>query len=330
MRSLITTKHLCLLLLALQAAATPAPAAELTPRITLLLSGDIDIHLQTMRGFKQRLDEYGNITAVLDIQNLENSDYSDRAEQTNPGSDLIIAIGSQATRKIVAADTAIPALSIITPKVTFDALLNDSESASKRQRSGKLTGIVLDQPPARRLRLMKMLLPESQRISILWGPISSQESEEYHAAAKAVDLELVTAVVDAEENPVPVIEGLIRDSDALLAVYDSIALNPSTAKWLLYLAYQSRLPVIGFSKAYVDAGALAAVYTTPEQIGRQAAEVVYEYLNGNSGRLPAQRYPKYFSLGLNRSVARSIGLTLPDEDRLLDELLQAEEGTRGE
>lgn len=330
MSPIITIKRLSLLLLALQAAVTSVSAAELTPRITLLLSGDIDIHLQTMRGFKQRLDEYGNITALLDIKKLGDANLADSIDLANTDSELIIAIGSHATRKIVETDVAIPALCVVTPKVTFDALLNDSESASRRHRSGKLAGIVLDQPPTRRMRLIRMLLPNHLRTGILWGPTSRQESAEYQAAAETVGLELVTAVVDADANPVPVIEDLIRDSDALLAVYDSVALNPGTAKWLLYLAYQNRLPVIGFSRAYVDAGALAAVYSTPGQIGRQAAEVVYEYLHDNSGRLPAQRYPKYFSLGLNRSVARAIGLTLPDEDRLLEQLMQAEEGRRAE
>jgi ABC-type uncharacterized transport system substrate-binding protein len=143
-------------------------------------------------------------------------------------------------------------------------------------------------------------------------------------------VELNEAVVDEDANPVPIIEDLIKDNKALLAVYDSVALNPNISKWLLYLAYQHRVPVIGFSRAYVDAGALAAVYSTPEQIGRQAAEIVYDYIEGNSGSLPLQIYPKYFSLGLNRSVARSIGLSLPDEDLLLQQLIQAEEGRQAQ
>jgi len=327
MKPILTIRFL-LLLLAFPVTVLPVHAAELTPRITLLLSGSMDIHLQTLRGFKARLDEYGNITAVLGIKNLDDDSHADSVNLGESDPELIIAIGSRATRKLIEADLDTPALSIVTPKVTFNTLLSASETASKRQHSGKLAGIVLDQPPSRRMRLARSLLPGPLSVGVLWGPTSKQESAEYHAAAEMAGLELNTAVVDDEMNPIPMIERLIRDNNALLAVYDSIALNPGTAKWLLYLAYQNRIPVIGFSRAYVDAGALAAVYSTPEQIGRQAAEVVHDYIKGNSGRLPAQIYPKYFSLGLNKSVARSIGLSLPDEDRLLLQLMQAEEGSQ--
>jgi ABC-type uncharacterized transport system substrate-binding protein len=311
-------------LFALPAMVMPVRGAELTPRITLLLSGNMDVHLQAMRGFKQRLDAYENIKAALDIKELNGDKPSDNVDIAGSDPGLIIAIGSRATRKLIEADLDIPSLCIVTPKVTYETLLGASESAGKRLRSGRLAGIVLDQPPLRRLRLTRMLLADPRKVGILWGPVSRQMSAEYQAAARTAGLELNTATVDEEVNPIPLIEGLIKDNDALLAVYDSVALNPNTAKWLLYLAYQNRVPVIGFSRAYVDAGALAAVYSTPEQIGRQAAEVAYDYLSGNPGSLPAQIYPRYFSLGLNRSVARSIGLSLPDENGLLEQLMQAE------
>ena len=326
----MTTRFLCLLLLAFTATVFPVHSAEKNPRITLLLSGKADVHLQTMRGFKQRLDEYGDITVALDVKKLIDDKTEDSIDIGASGSDLIIAIGSRATRKLVDADIDTPALSIVTPKVTFSTLMNTSESAGKRHRSGKFAGIVLDQPPLRRIRLARSVLAGSRSVGVLWGPTSRQEAAEYRAAASTAGVELNEAVVDEDANPVPIIEGLIKDNKALLAVYDSVALNPNISKWLLYLAYQHRVPVIGFSRAYVDAGALAAVYSTPEQIGRQAAEVVYDYIEGNSGILPRQIYPKYFSLGLNRSVARSIGLSLPDEDLLLQQLIQAEEGRQAQ
>jgi ABC-type uncharacterized transport system substrate-binding protein len=330
MKPFITKGFVCLLLLASQATVQSVLAAEKNPRITLLLSGNTEIHLQTMRGFKQRFDEYGDITAILDVRRLIDDNNADSIDITTPDSDLIIAIGSRATRKLVETDIDTPALSIVTPKVTFNALVNSSESARKRHRSGKLAGIVLDQPPSRRMRLIRSVLPGPRRIGMLWGPTSRQESAEYQAAAHAAGLELDEAVVDEDANPIPLIEGLIKGNDALLAVYDSVALNPSTSKWLLYLAYQNRVPVIGFSRAYVDAGALAAVYSTPEQIGKQAAEVVYDFIGANPGILPVDIYPRYFGLGLNRSVARSIGLTPPDEDLLLQQLIQAEKGEQAQ
>lgn len=326
MKHIITTELFVLLLCAVAAILLPAQAAELTPRISLLLSGEADVHLRTMRGFKERLDEYENITAALEVTKVDSETAAEVVNLSNPGVDLILAIGSRATRAVAESDATIPALSIVTPKVTFNALISASEAASKRHKAGKFSGIVLDQPPLRRMHLARILLSGSPRIGILLGPTSIKESGEYLAAARQAGLQLNVSEVDSDANPIPAIEALLEQNDALLAVYDSVALNPSTAKWLLYLSYQNRMPVIGFSRAYVDAGALAAVYSTPEQIGRQAAEVVYDFVSGKSGSLPLQAYPKYYSIGLNSSVARSIGLSLPDEESLMRQLQQLEPG----
>ncbi len=315
---------LALLLCGVWAVLHPAMAAEFTPRILLLLSGDTEVHLKTMRGFKERLDEYGSITAILDVKKLGDAERADEISLSNPGSDLVLAIGTRATRMAAEADVGIPMLSIVVPKITFNGLMDSSVSVKKRHEAGKFSGIVLDQPPLRRMRLARILLPDLSRIGLLLGPTSQLEADEYVSAAKQADVQLNISAVGSDTNPIPAIEALLKGNDALLAVYDSVALNPSTAKWLLYLSYQNRIPVIGFSRAYVDAGALAAVYSTPEQIGRQAAEVVYDFVNGKSGSLPLQVYPKYYSIGLNSSVARSIGLSLPDEESLQRQLKQLE------
>ena len=71
------------------------------------------------------------------------------------------------------------------------------------------------------------------------------------------------------------------------------------------------MPVIGYSAAYVRAGALAAAYSTPRQIGQEAAQVARQLWRG--GALPTPRYPRNFSIAINRPLAESLGLNLPDE-----------------
>ena len=74
--------------------------------------------------------------------------------------------------------------------------------------------------------------------------------------------------------------------------------------------------MFAFSRAYVDAGALAAVFTTPQQV---ATDVV-NWLNGlPPGRLtlPAPRAPESFEIAVNRQVARALGILLPSDEELL-------------
>ena len=78
------------------------------------------------------------------------------------------------------------------------------------------------------------------------------------------------------------------------------------------MAYQRRLPVIGFSKAYVKAGAVAAVYTTPEQIGRQAGEEVIHWLQNGSEGFRDSQYPTDYEIAFNLPVAESLELRIPN------------------
>ena len=85
---------------------------------------------------------------------------------------------------------------------------------------------------------------------------------------------------------------------------------------LLLSSYRRGIPVIGFSKAYVHAGALAAVYSTPQQLGQQTATMIIHFLQSNPRHFPPPQPPVDFQISVNPSVARSLGLTMPDEQAL--------------
>ena len=111
----------------------------------------------------------------------------------------------------------------------------------------------------------------------------------------------------------------------MLAISDPKALNRNNAKWLLYTAYQEKSPVIGFSSAYVRAGAAAAVYSTPGQFGRQAAELVQRWLRGKAGCLLQPEYPAYFRVATNPAIIHSLG-GINTDDEELERLLAGQEG----
>ncbi|MDO9189477.1 MAG: ABC transporter substrate binding protein, partial [Sulfurimicrobium sp.] len=118
---------------------------------------------------------------------------------------------------------------------------------------------------------------------------------------------------------------VLADSDVLLAVPDPLVFNKGTVQSLLLTTYRYQDPVIGFSHAYVKAGALASVHTMPEQVGRQAADVILRTLGSRPAWLPPPENPKYFSVSVNYQVARSLGLSIGDETVLLQKLKRASE-----
>jgi len=105
-----------------------------------------------------------------------------------------------------------------------------------------------------------------------------------------------------------------------LTVPEPLAYNSETIHHVLLTSYRYKIPVMGLSKAYVDAGALLAVYSTPEQIGQQVAQLLSSLPSAKAVSLPAPSYPRYFMVSVNRRVAASLDLHLDSENALQQKL----------
>lgn len=79
--------------------------------------------------------------------------------------------------------------------------------------------------------------------------------------------------------------------------------------------------MVSFSPAYVKAGALMAIYSTPAQVGLQAAQLTRAVLQGKD--LAQPQYPREFRIDVNASLARSMSLDI-DAQTLTERLLRLE------
>lgn len=178
-----------------------------------------------------------------------------------------------------------------------------------RLAPNKLAYVYIDQPVARSLALSEALLPSRKRI----GVIASAENEavlaELRAEAAQRGLMLNKARVNLPEEVGPALRRILSGSDVLLLLPDTVVMGSGQFKNVLLAAYRMRLPVLGFSPGLMKSGAVAGVFSTPRQIGRQAGLMARHWLA--SGSLPATRHAQEFSIDINESVARSLGLNLP-------------------
>ncbi len=232
--------------------------------------------------------------------------------------DLIVAVGVSAAQELAMQNLPIPVLAILIPRLAFDKIA--------RQRDHKLfSAVFLDQPEARQMELIRLAIPDRGRVGVVLGPDSVGSLKSLQAAASEARLGLVAEKISAAEELLPALQRVLAESDVLLAVPDPLVFNKGTVQSLLLTTYRYQDPVIGFSHAYVKAGALASVYTSPEQVGRQAGDIVLRVLANRPTWLPPPEYPKYFSVSVNYQVARSLGLSIGDELSLLQKLKRASE-----
>lgn len=228
---------------------------------------------------------------------------------------LIIAMGSTAAQALLESGNRTPLLITLVPQDTYDQL------AARRKASPMLSAIYLDQPVRRQLALLRLALPRSQTVALLLGPSARRAEGRLKSAAADARFQLVTAYPDNEDALHPHLNGILAQSDALLAIADPQIFNANTIQNILLTSFRARVPMLAFSPAYVKAGALLALYSTPRQIGTQAAAVAQNFLRGKP--LPPAQYPSDYLVQVNPAVAASLGLIL-EENTLLDRLRQTE------
>jgi putative ABC transport system substrate-binding protein len=233
---------------------------------------------------------------------------------------LLIAVGSNATRAALeSTDTRIPVLCILLPKSTYEAMLATAKVNSGQRR---ISAIYLDQPLSRQLDLVRQALPKSNRLGVVLGPESSRDAERLQILSEARGLTLTLERAQRDTALYPALQRTLADTDVLLALPDPYVINPETAQNVLLTSFRQRVPVIGFSAAYVRAGALAAVFSSPAQIGMEAGEIARQVSRGQL--LGAAKYPRYFSVTINRQVSNSLNLSLEDETTLRERLQKLE------
>jgi putative tryptophan/tyrosine transport system substrate-binding protein len=230
---------------------------------------------------------------------------------------LFVALGSQACSEVVKRKHPTPVLCTLLPRLSFEGILRDNA----RQVSPQLSALYLNHPFARQLDVLQLALPKARRVGVLRGSESMLRDRGEKLADDANDrgLKLVSASVTSNE---PVFKGLKRvleDADVLLALPDAQVYNSGNIQNILLTSFRAKIPMLAFSPAYVRAGALLSLYSTPTQIGQQAGGMVRGVLHGQPLGLP--EYPNDFTLSVNENVAHALGLRL-DVNELTQRLKQ--------
>lgn len=226
---------------------------------------------------------------------------------------VIVTLGSEALTRVLARDLRIPVIAALIPKAGFERILRDQP----KRPAAPVVALYLEQPFPRQIELLRMALPDAKKVGVLWGSESGLQTGNLLAGLQARGLELVSGYVGGGNNLFSGLKAVLDDTDVLLAVPDPQVFNGSSISNVLLATYRARVPVVAFSPAYVRAGALMSLHSTPKQIGLQA--VVMAKAQGSGPTPPTSQYPTDFTVVLNDRVAHSLGLSL-DEQALTDRL----------
>lgn len=224
--------------------------------------------------------------------------------------DVVVATGDI---ECIAARRAMPA----TPLVMV--LVQDPVAvglvASLAQPGGNVTGLSTLAPEtyAKRLQLLKEMIPAATRVGILLNPTTANASfaaENLATAANVLGVQLHSLTVRNPRELDSAFSAAAQDRLQALVVFTDGVLFSQRAR-IAELAAQRRLPVIYESGDFAEAGGLIAYGPSYSALAIRAATYVDRILKGaKPADLPVEQ-PTKFELVVNVKAAQSLGLSIP-------------------
>ena len=185
--------------------------------------------------------------------------------------------------------------------------------ASLVRPGGRITGIthIQSELPAKRVELLKELLPSARRIAVLADSTNTGQLAAAESAAKRLGLEL--QVLEFKRAPYDYdkafAEAVRAKAQALLAL-GSANFVPARRQ-ITELALRHRLPSMFHHSLWAEFGGLLSYGPNFSNTFRRAAEQVGMVLNGRKpAEMPVEQ-PISFELVINLKTAKALGLTIP-------------------
>src|ERR1700720_1147790 len=244
------------------------------------------------------------------------------ADLVQAGVDVIL---TNAAQPIEAARKATSTIPIVMASVG-DAL-GAGYVASLARPGGNVTGLTLvatDQS-AKRLQLVKEIVPNLVRVAVLWNGDASGhrlQLQEMERATPALGIVLQSLPIrNANEIDASLQAAVQAKAQAIVTMDDPVV--QSQRGRVVAFAMRQRLPVMSEFRPATEAGALMSYGPNQVELWRRSAAYVDKILKGaNPADLPVEQ-PTKFELVINLKTAKALGLEVPLQlQQLADEVIE--------
>ena len=193
--------------------------------------------------------------------------------------------------------------------------------ASLARPGGNITGMTSDPTPeilAKRLQLLKELVPKAQRVALLWNPLPPG-AETYRrvveTAARRLGVSLQAVEARGRNEFEDAFAAIARGgADAVVVLSDPLFFTGR--KQVVELLTKYRLPAIHGRREEAEIGSLMSYGANLADQFRRAAAYAGKILKGAKlGDIPVEQAAR-FELVINQRTARQLGLAIPPSLRL--------------
>lgn len=228
------------------------------------------------------------------------------ADGRAPGNALHVAVGASGLRRALESGIKAPLVSVLASSQAYRQWLG-----SDAHDRGPVTAIHGDASPLAQMQLTSAIFEGRATVGVLLSEASAYLERPLRQAAAATGLDLVLEKVAPSVDVVRSLTRL-RGVQVLLAVPDAALYTPDTLRAVLESTYRRGMPVIGFSAATVAAGTLATAHCAIDDVVADLADLLDGLGTSPGEALPEARFPQYWRVAVNESVARSLGVPLSE------------------
>jgi putative ABC transport system substrate-binding protein len=223
------------------------------------------------------------------------------------GATVILAFGEEAGRAAQVATKTIPIVCV------GDDLVDSGLAASLARPGSNMTGvsILATELDAKKIELLKELLPDARRFGVLNDPATSGRARPQKMAetARYVGVELQTIDIHGPDDLEAAFQALRTGHADGVNIVASAMLN-ALRKRIGELSLSAKLPAICQFRQGVEAGCLASYGITIPDLYALSADQVSRLLKGaKPADLPVQQ-PTRFELVISLKSANALGLTI--------------------
>ena len=307
---------LCLVCAMIFALCSSAEAQQQkVPRIGYL-GGSATANPDRLEAFRLGLRELGYVegkSILLELRFPEGDsqrEHAVAAELVRLNVDVIVTVGSNATRAAREATATIPIVMTQDPDPVGNKFV-----ASLGRPGGNITGLsnFNRELSGKRLELLKETVPRLSRVAVFGtsaqpGHPQARKETELASATLGVKLQYLD-ILEPKDIEAAFRAAAKRRAEAIVGLGGAVmALQRSQ---MIELAAKHRLPAMYSVRSYVEGGGLMSYGVSITDLDRRAAIYVGKILKGAKPRdLPVEQ-PTKFEFIVNLKAAKQIGLTIP-------------------
>ena len=293
--------------------AIEAQQAGKVPRIgALVVAGP---GFTPVEGFREGLRKLGyteghSIAVEYRYAEGKASRYGELAtEMVRRAPDVIVVWGTELAQAVRRVSSTIPIVLALGDRPVEMGLVTDLA-----RPGGNVTGLTTMsyELSAKRLELLKEVLPSLSRVAVLYAPDVRVEPtlKEMAVAARALGIRLQPVEARGVPDFDRAFAAMAKERAEALVLLPT-SLSPTYGARLADLALKRRLPAVAQGRDVTVAGALMAYGANWTDLGRRAATFVDRILKGaKPADLPVEQ-PTKFELLINLKTAKALGVTIP-------------------